>query len=59
MSDQIKVQIPPTQANISIHNESEIKQWMAGFNCTREDLIYAVNKIGTSSFKVGAYLKRR
>ena len=43
---------PPT--NISIHNESEIKKWMANFQCTREDLLYAVNKIGSSTFKVEA-----
>ena len=48
---------PPT--NISIHNESEIKKWMANFQCTREDLLYAVNKIGSSTFKVEAYLKRQ
>ena len=48
---------PP--ANISIHNESEIKKWMAHFQCPREDLLYAVNKIGSSTFKVEAYLKRQ
>jgi hypothetical protein len=32
---------------------------MTRFNCAREDLLYAVKKIGTSAFKVEAYLRRR
>jgi len=59
MSDQQTAQKPEDQASISIHNESEIQKWMAKFGCAREDLLYAVNKVGTSAFKVGAYLKRQ
>jgi len=32
---------------------------MTRLNCTREDLLYAIHKVGTSAFKVEAYLKRR
>ena len=57
MSNRETAEDPNT--SISIHNESEIQKWMLRFNCTREDLLYVVNKIGTSAFKVEAYLKRR
>ena len=59
MSDQTTVTEPGDQVGISIHNEAEIQKWMSRFHCTREDLLYVVHKIGTSAFKVEAYLKRR
>jgi thiamine monophosphate kinase len=59
MSDRLTVEKPTEQSSISVHNELEIQKWMTRFLCSRDDLLYAVNKIGTSAFKVEAYLKRR
>jgi hypothetical protein len=59
MSDQQTMQKPADQGSISVHSESEVQKWAARFHCTREDLLYAVHKIGTSSFKVESYLKRQ
>lgn len=59
MSNEQTVRQPAEPTSISIHNDAEIRHWMARFHCTREDLFYAVKKIGTSAFKVEAYLKRR
>jgi len=59
MSDQPSVQKLTAPGSISVHNESEIQIWMARLNCAREDLLYAVHKVGTSAFKVESYLKRR
>jgi len=59
MSDQQTVQLPTDEASVSVRSESETQKWMARFHCSREDLLYAVHKIGTSAFKVEAYLKRR
>jgi len=58
MTDPITGNKSNEPINISIHNESEIQKWADKFHCTREDLLYAIHKIGSSAFKVEAYLKR-
>jgi hypothetical protein len=36
-----------------------MQYWSKKFNCTKEQLAEAVNKVGTSSEKVEEYLKRK
>ena len=48
-----------TEARIYVDDSANVQRWTSKFGCSREDLVYAVNKIGTSAEKVEAYLKRR
>jgi len=47
------------ETRIYITDDAEVRGWIEKFGCSREDLVYAVHKIGTSAEKVEAYLKRR
>ena len=59
MTDPDTVKNTPSPINISTQNESDIEKWTTLFHCTRAELLYAIRKIGPSSFKVEAYLKRQ
>jgi hypothetical protein len=47
------------EVHIYLNNDTDVRQWIEKFGCSREDLVFALNKIGTSAGKVEAYLKRR
>lgn len=59
MSDENTMDAELETSDVSIHSESEMQRWIERFGCTREDLVYAVKKIGTSAYRVEAYLKRQ
>ena len=47
------------EAHIYVNDDADVQRWIAKFGCSRNDLVFAANKIGTSAGKVEAYLKRR
>lgn len=49
----------PDNKRIDIHDENEIKDWTRSFRCTRDELINAVEQVGTSTEKVREYLNKR
>ena len=44
---------------IELGSRESVAYWTERFACTSEDLNYALRKVGTSSERVGAYLKRQ
>ncbi|MCE3225684.1 MAG: hypothetical protein K0S32_235 [Bacteroidetes bacterium] len=59
MSDDKNKTQPQDAGRINIHEEYEVNYWIKKFNCTRDELIHAVNAVGTSSEEVEENLKNR
>jgi len=44
-----------TQQRIDIRNQKDIQLWCRRFNCTKEQLLYCVMKVGNSPQSVGDF----
>ncbi len=57
MSDDKTKKRPQDSSRINIHEAYEVNWWCDQFKCTRQQLVDAVNAVGTSAAKVRAHLK--
>lgn len=56
MSDDKSIKGPQDAARINIHEDYEVQYWTRRFNCTKEQLIEAVTKVGVSVQAVEDFL---
>ncbi|HEX8517945.1 MAG TPA: DUF3606 domain-containing protein [Bacteroidia bacterium] len=59
MPDNKSKQNAQDSGRINIHEEYEVRYWTEKFGCTKAQLVEAVNRVGTSSEKVGEFLSRK
>lgn len=57
MSDDKKKIAPQDGKFVNVHEDYEVQYWTKKFNCSKEELKKAVEKVGTSAEKVEQYLK--
>jgi hypothetical protein len=58
MSDNKNQRNAQDSGRVNVNEEYEISYWTKKFNCTKAQLIEAVNRVGTSSEQVEQFLKR-
>ena len=56
MSDDLTKRRPQDSSKINIHEPWEVNWWCAEFNCTKAQLIAAVNAVGVSAAAVRKHL---
>ena len=56
MADNLKRVVTPNDELISISQEHEIKHWSEEFGVSRQELLDAVNAVGSSAQAVKEYL---
>jgi hypothetical protein len=49
---------PPDSRRVNIHEEHELDYWTKEFGVSKEELIKAVDAVGTSAEEVKKYLKK-
>ena len=59
MSDDLSRKGPEDKRFINISQSHEVEYWCKEFNCKREDLERAVNRVGVSATEVEKYLKNK
>lgn len=47
------------RSRINVNEDYELRDWAKKFNVSEEELIYAVNAVGTDARKVEEHLKNR
>lgn len=58
MSDHLNNKFPQDPTWITTSEEGEIQYWTVKFNCTKEELIDAISKVGNYAETVKYFLKR-
>ena len=56
MPDNKKETQPQDASRVNVNEDYEVQYWTSKFGCNREELVDAVNSVGTSAEKVGEYL---
>ena len=56
MSDDLTKRRPQDSNRVNVHEPWEVNWWCAEFNCTKAQLIAAVNAVGVSAAAVRKYL---
>jgi hypothetical protein len=59
MSDDKNKTRPQDATRVNINEDYEVQYWTNKFGCSKEELVNAVNAVGTSAEKVEAYLKEK
>jgi hypothetical protein len=59
MSDNKELRGPQDARLISLSEDYEVRYWTNKFNCSKEELRKAVERVGNSAEKVEAELSRR
>jgi hypothetical protein len=59
MSDNKNQRNAQDSGRVNVNEDYEVTYWTQKFNCTKAQLIEAVNRVGTSSEKVEEFLKRK
>lgn len=55
MSDDLTKRRPQDSSKVNVHESWEVNWWCAEFNCTKRQLIAAVNAVGVSASAVKKY----
>jgi len=58
MPDDPNKRGPPDSRRVNIHEEHELDYWTKEFGVSKEELIKAVDAVGTSAEEVRKYLKK-
>ncbi len=56
MPDNLNIREPLDKARINVHEEYELNWWSKHFGVSKQTIIDAVGKVGTSATKVKEYL---
>jgi hypothetical protein len=56
MADDLTKRRPQDSSKVNVHEPWEVNWWCGEFNCTRGQLISAVNTVGVSAAAVKRYL---
>ena len=58
MADDKTKKGPADGSRVNVNEDYEVAYWTDAFNCTKQELIEAVEKVGTSSKAVKDYLSK-
>jgi hypothetical protein len=58
MSDNLENREAEDRARVSLSEEHEVQYWTEKFGVTREELVEAVDQVGTSVYAVAVYRDR-
>jgi Protein of unknown function (DUF3606) len=56
MSDDLTKRRPQDSSKVNVHESWEVNWWCGEFNCTKAQLVTAVNAVGVSAAAVRRYL---
>lgn len=56
MSDDLTKRRPQDSSKVNVHEPWEVNWWCSEFNCTKAQLVAAVNAVGVSAAAVRKYL---
>ncbi len=59
MSDDLQQRGEQDRSRVNVHEEHEVRYWTNALDCSREQLIEAVNAVGTSADAVRLRLTGR
>lgn len=57
MPDNKKIRQPEDNKRIDIHDPEEVRNWCKALGCEKDDLLKAVDAVGTSAEKVREWLQ--
>jgi len=58
MADDKTKKGPADSSRVNVNEDYEVAYWTDVFNCTKQELVEAVEKVGTSSEAVRNYLSK-
>ena len=56
MADDLTNRGPSDRSKVNVHEDWEVRWWCSKWNVTKEQLVAAVNAVGTGAKKVAEYL---